>query len=50
MLARDVRGLWAVESVDSEKKAALLDKGWGERSANDSEGEDEKERKLRVFV
>ena len=30
-LARDVRGLWAVESVDSEKKAGLLDKGWGER-------------------
>lgn len=32
-LARDVRGLWAVESVDSEKKAGLLDKGWGERRA-----------------
>lgn len=32
-LARDVRGLWAVESVDSEKKASLLDKGWGERFA-----------------
>jgi pyridoxal phosphate enzyme (YggS family) len=31
-LARDVRGLWAVESVDSEKKASLLDRGWGERS------------------
>lgn len=30
-LARDVRGLWAVESVDSEKKASLLDRGWGER-------------------
>lgn len=30
-LARDVRGLWAVESVDTEKKAKLLDKGWGER-------------------
>ena len=30
-LARDVRGLWAVESVDSEKKATLLDRGWGER-------------------
>ncbi|KAJ5966411.1 hypothetical protein N7481_013125 [Penicillium waksmanii] len=25
-LARDVRGLWAVESVDSEKKASLLDR------------------------
>jgi PLP dependent protein len=30
-LARDVRGLWAVESVDSLKKANLLDKGRGER-------------------
>ncbi|GMG10170.1 unnamed protein product [Aspergillus oryzae] len=47
-LARDVRGLWAVESVDSEKKASLLDKGWGERSeelrATDQESQ------LRVFV
>ncbi|KIX06744.1 uncharacterized protein Z518_04720 [Rhinocladiella mackenziei CBS 650.93] len=32
-LARDVISLWAVESVDSEKKAALLDKGRGERNA-----------------
>lgn len=30
-LARDVRGLWAVESVDTTKKASLLDKGWGDR-------------------
>lgn len=47
-LARDVRGLWAVESVDSEKKASLLDKGWGERSAElrASDAED----RLRVFV
>ena len=47
-LARDVRGLWAVESVDSEKKASLLNKGWGERSeelrATDQESQ------LRVFV
>ncbi|KAJ5096191.1 hypothetical protein NUU61_005547 [Penicillium alfredii] len=35
-LARDVRGLWAVESVDSEKKAGLLDKGWGERPPLDA--------------
>lgn len=49
LLAREVRGLWAVESVDSEKKASLLDKGWGERKYV-SEDEDEKERKLRVFV
>ncbi|RHZ52850.1 hypothetical protein CDV55_101378 [Aspergillus turcosus] len=43
-LARDVRGLWAVESVDSEKKASLLDRGWGERSENSHED------RLRVFV
>ena len=30
-LARDVEGLWAVESVDSAKKAKLLDKGRGQR-------------------
>ncbi|KAK1141387.1 hypothetical protein N8T08_009059 [Aspergillus melleus] len=47
-LARDVRGLWAVESVDSEKKASLLNKGWGERSA-DLRATDSDER-LRVFV
>ncbi|PLB50568.1 putative alanine racemase family protein [Aspergillus steynii IBT 23096] len=47
-LARDVRGLWAVESVDSEKKASLLDKGWAERSA-DLRATDPDER-LRVFV
>ncbi|QSS48960.1 hypothetical protein I7I53_09181 [Histoplasma capsulatum var. duboisii H88] len=39
-LARDVRGLWAVESVDSEKKASLLDRGWGERSTQAGVGED----------
>ncbi|OCT46090.1 hypothetical protein CLCR_00485 [Cladophialophora carrionii] len=31
-LAREVEGLWAVESVDSEKKASLLDKGRAERN------------------
>ncbi|KAL2005894.1 hypothetical protein VTN00DRAFT_10387 [Thermoascus crustaceus] len=46
-LARDVRGLWAVESVDTEKKASLLDKGWGERKV---EGEGDGESRLRVFV
>lgn len=50
LLAREVRGLWAVESVDSEKKASLLDKGWGERTHLDPNDEEEKERKLRVFV
>lgn len=50
MLAREVRGLWAVESVDSEKKASLLDKGWGERKYVADGSDEEKERKLRVFV
>jgi PLP dependent protein len=44
-LARDVRGLWAVESVDTEKKASLLDKGWRERQFKEDQGE-----RLRVFV
>ncbi|KAL2832416.1 hypothetical protein BDW59DRAFT_169323 [Aspergillus cavernicola] len=47
-LARDTRGLWAVESVDSEKKAGLLDKGWGERKAEVMVVGGEE--KLRVFV
>ncbi|KAK2810649.1 hypothetical protein FQN50_002689 [Emmonsiellopsis sp. PD_5] len=57
-LARDVVGLWAVESVDSVKKAGLLERGWGEREGvaqqegnNDIlEGEDGDAGKLRVFV
>lgn len=54
-LARDVCGLWAVESVDSEKKATLLDRGWGERSpstgsGSGTEAEAEAEGKLRIFV
>lgn len=48
-LARAVRGLWAVESVDTEKKAKLLDKGWGERDVS-SLSEEEQQQKLRVFV
>ncbi|KAJ5543141.1 hypothetical protein N7535_005570 [Penicillium sp. DV-2018c] len=48
-LARDVRGLWAVESVDSEKKAKLLDKGWGERSA-ETAATNHADGKLRVYV
>jgi pyridoxal phosphate enzyme (YggS family) len=48
-LARDVHGLWAVESVDSEKKATLLDKGWGQRRENAGEGGGDND-KLRVFV
>lgn len=54
-LARQVRGLWAVESVDSIKKADLLNKGRGDRLAMDA-AEDggacgpEGEGQLRVFV
>lgn len=48
-LARDVRGLWAVESVDTEKKASLLDRGWGERKQRQQQ-DDDVEEKLRVFV
>ncbi|KAJ5473322.1 hypothetical protein N7475_002888 [Penicillium sp. IBT 31633x] len=48
-LARDVRGLWAVESVDSEKKAKLLDKGWGEREAETAATNPE-DGKLRIYV
>lgn len=44
-LARDVEGLWAVEGVDSSKKADRLNKGWGEKAHNDSVNE-----RLRVFV
>lgn len=47
-LARDTPALWAVESVDSTKKASLLDKGWGERSAEVKATNHEE--KLRVFV
>ncbi|KAL1962636.1 hypothetical protein VTN77DRAFT_9350 [Rasamsonia byssochlamydoides] len=51
-LARDVRGLWAVESVDTEKKASLLDKGWGERKQRQQQDgqDDQTEERLRVFV
>lgn len=49
-LARDVRGLWAVESVDTEKKASLLDRGWGERKQRQQQDDDDVEEKLRVFV
>ncbi|KAI5309393.1 hypothetical protein KEM55_003339, partial [Ascosphaera atra] len=49
-LARDVRGLWAVESVDSEKKASLLNKGYGEKLKNGEDESVDQEAKLRVFV
>ena len=37
-----------MESVDSEKKASLLDKGWGQRK--EKEKEKEQEKKLRIYV
>jgi pyridoxal phosphate enzyme (YggS family) len=54
-LARDVRGLWAVESVDTEKKATLLDKGRGERKPDAEELEAEAadsdtDSRLRIYV
>ena len=59
-LAREVSSLWCVASVDSEKKATLLNKGRGERNERlrDKYGEDwhsqiEKEgmeERLRVFI
>lgn len=54
-LARDVRGLWAVESVDTEKKATLLDKGRGERKPDAEEVEaeavdGEADSRLRIYV
>ncbi|CAI7636882.1 unnamed protein product [Penicillium bialowiezense] len=48
-LAREVRGLWAVESVDSTKKAKLLAKGWEER-ADDVKAHAEDGDRLRVYV
>ncbi|KAL5333179.1 putative alanine racemase family protein [Aspergillus crustosus] len=49
-LARDTKSLWAVESIDSEKKAGLLDKGWGERKVEVLGEYGKGEEKLRVFV
>lgn len=53
-LAREVASLWAVESVDTAKKAQLLNKGRGERDAKleQQSASEEKVEKgpLRVFV
>jgi pyridoxal phosphate enzyme (YggS family) len=56
-LARDVDNLWAVESVDSVKKAGLLEKGRKDRDERlDKEGkpeeggEKQKREPLRVFI
>ena len=53
-----MRGLWAVESVDSQKKAGLLEKGWNARSEEMKRADLERENdadggadgRLRVFV
>ncbi|EEQ85449.1 hypothetical protein RJZ56_004345 [Blastomyces dermatitidis] len=49
-LARDVPGLFAVESVDTEKKANLLNRGWGERLAAAGDADADAENRLRVYV
>lgn len=59
LLARECAGLWAVESVDSVKKARLLDRGRGERrgaahavtgEVEAGKEEEEEEGPLRIFV
>lgn len=50
-LAREVKNLWAVESVDSEKKAKALEKGRKERNESlEKSEEDNGDKELRVFV
>ena len=57
-LARDVPNLWAVESVDSIKKAGLLERGraemvkkWQDEKDNDKNIEEEVvNEKLRIFI
>lgn len=50
-LARDVDNLWAVESVDSVKKAGLLERGRKERDERLEKEEQKKEDDpLRVFI
>lgn len=60
-LARDVEDLWAVRSVDSIKKARLLDRGWRERgqrrrdqngstAASEEEEEEEEDGRLRISI
>ena len=54
-LAKSVHSLWAVESVDSVKKAQLLDKGRGQRNeelknAQNGEAAEDTEELLRIFV
>lgn len=48
-LAREVKGLWCVESVDSVKKAKGLAKGWADRGWR-WEGDENEDGKLRVMI
>lgn len=54
VLARDCRGLWCVESMDSVKKAKGLSKGWAEREwvrgKEEEEGDSEDGSRLRVMI
>lgn len=51
-LAREVQNLWAVESVDTLKKASLLEKGRKERTEKlkESDNQDFSEEPLHIFV
>ncbi len=49
-LAREVSNLWSVESVDSIKKAQLLDKGRGEMLDRQNKSERQEDKRLRVLV
>ena len=49
-LARDVTNLWSVESVDSIKKAQLLNKGRGEMLEHQEKQSESEDDHLRVFV
>lgn len=50
-LAREVPNLWLVESVDSIKKAQLLNKGRGEMlERQESQSQSEEDQRLGVFV
>ena len=51
-LAREVQNLWAVESVDSLKKASLLEKGRKERSEKlkETDNQDLADEPLRIFI
>lgn len=51
-LAREVQNLWAVESVDSLKKASLLEKGRKERTEKlqETDNQDFSQEPLNIFI